>query len=260
MKDEQTVWTFPLQAGAISEHDDGNFRTAIHGFTPGCDVHLLPGSTYLGCVFEGNLVLRYQDRERQLYAGDYFSVVGPATVSGSGWGMSSCLQGYTGVNEIGGPIEPTGRLRYIDGCTDSLLIPPVRKGDPCLNHLHFPERIRQTPHTHPSVRTGLVYRGSGECIVPGREPIPLRPGSAFVIPTGVMHSFNTSDATLDVIAFHPDSDTGMTDDDHPMINRTMVEGVSANQIPEIRTPARSRTTAAASAIIGVAQQEPIPQS
>jgi quercetin dioxygenase-like cupin family protein len=229
------VSTFDLQAGLLTEHDDGKFRTLIYGFTPGCEVHLMPGCTHLGCIYEGELILKYEGRERRLYAGDFFSVIGPATVTGSGWGMSSSVPGYTGINALGGPIEPTGRLRYIDGCTDSLLIPPVRKGDPCLNHLHFPTGITQTPHTHPSVRTGLVYRGRGECIVPGYPPIPLRPGSAFVIPTNCMHSFNTSDNTLDVIAFHPDSDTGMTDDDHPMVNRTMVDGVSASRIPEIRT-------------------------
>lgn len=175
--------------------------------------------------------------------------------------MSSSLPGYVGINAVGGPIEPTGRLRYIDGCTDTLLVPPVRKGDPCLNHLHFPTGIRQTPHTHPSVRTGLVYRGRGECIVPNRDPIPLRPGSAFVIPTGAMHSFNTSDETLDVIAFHPDSDTGMTDDDHPMVNRTMVAGVSASKIPEIRTRAREQATAPeAIALIGQTRPTQVPLS
>lgn len=235
MNQEQTVSTFELRAGLITEHDDGHFRTVIYGFTPGCDVELKQGYTHLGCVFDGDLILKFQDRERRLYAGDYFSVVGPATVSGSGWGMSSSVPGYIGSNAVGGPIEPTGRLRYIDGCTDTLLVPPVRKGDPCLNHLHFPTGIQQTPHTHPSVRTGLVYRGRGECIVPDRDPIPLRPGSVFVIPTDATHSFNTSDDTLDVIAFHPDSDTGMTDDDHPMVNRTIVDGVSASRIPEIRT-------------------------
>lgn len=142
---------------------------------------------------------------------------------------------YVGLNLFGGPVEKVGRFRYIDGCSDSLLIPPVRKGDPCLNHLHFPAGIRQTPHTHPSVRTGLVLRGSGECIVPATDAIPLRPGNIFIIPTNSTHSFNTSANTMDVIAFHPDSDAGMTDDDHPMINRTIVDGVSARYIDSIRT-------------------------
>jgi len=149
--------------------------------------------------------------------------------------MASSAPAYLGLNVFGGPVEAKGRLRYIDGCSDTLLVPPVRKGDPCLNHLHFPIAIRQTRHTHPSVRTGFVYRGEGECIVPEGDPIPLRPGCVFIIPTDSLHSFNTYDRTMDVIAFHPDSDTGMTDDDHPMVNRTMVGGVSASLIDAIRT-------------------------
>ena len=40
---------------------------------------------------------------------------------------------------------------------------------------------------------------------------------------------------MDVVAYHPDSDTGPTHDDHPMLNRTIVEGVSARDIDKIRT-------------------------
>jgi len=232
---QQQVSTFPIKAGLLREHDDGRFRTVIYGFTPGCEVVLPGGCTYLGAVIEGDIHIRYLDRQRRLCAGDYFSVVGPAKVTSSGFGMASSAAGYVGINAFGGPIETVGRLRYIDGCSDTLLIPPVRKGDPCLNHLHFPPGIRQTPHTHPSVRTGFVYHGRGVCVVPDCDPIPLRPGSLFIIPTDALHSFDTADVTMDVIAFHPDSDTGMTDDDHPMVNRTIVDGMSANQIRTIRT-------------------------
>jgi len=38
-----------------------------------------------------------------------------------------------------------------------------------------------------------------------------------------------------VIAYHPDSNFGATDIDHPMINRTMVNGVSASELDAIRT-------------------------
>jgi hypothetical protein len=40
---------------------------------------------------------------------------------------------------------------------------------------------------------------------------------------------------LRVIAYHPDSDFGPTHEDHPMINRTMVGGVSASELPHLRT-------------------------
>jgi hypothetical protein len=53
--------------------------------------------------------------------------------------------------------------------------------------------------------------------------------------TDTLHSFNTEADSMDVITFHPDSDVGMTDDDHPMVNRTIVDGVSARFIDQIRT-------------------------
>ena len=50
------------------------------------------------------------------------------------------------------------------------------------------------------------------------------------------HSFMTPETNgMDVIAFHPDSDFGATDINHPMINRTIVDGVSANMLEDIRT-------------------------
>ncbi len=90
---------------------------------------------------------------------------------------------YHGFFHLGGPVEEKGRLRYIDGCTDSLLIPPTLSGDACLNLLHLPPHTCQTPHTHPSLRVGLIIRGRGHCLTDeGR--IPLDPGQAFVIRAG----------------------------------------------------------------------------
>ena len=157
---------------------------------------------------------------------------------------------FKAMTVIGGVVEDKGRLKYIDGCTDSLLIPPVKKGDPCLNHLHFPDSIIQTPHTHPSHRIGIVIRGEGECETPFGN-LPLREGVIFVIKEyngkgmeqgldGDMyeagtHKFNTYGSSMDVIAFHPDSDFGAEDEFHPMINRTIVKGVSANKLNDIKT-------------------------
>ncbi|NOQ71178.1 MAG: cupin domain-containing protein [Crocinitomix sp.] len=142
---------------------------------------------------------------------------------------------YHGLFSMGGPIEKKGRLKYIDGCTDSLLIPPVKKGDPCLNALFFPKGIDQTSHTHPSDRIGLVYSGSGKCITTD-ETIDLVPGDLFIIHQEGIHSFRTnSDEELIVVAFHPDSDFGPEDEDHPMINRTIVDGKSAKSIKAIQT-------------------------
>ena len=132
------------------------------------------------------------------------------------------------------PVEPVGRLRYIDGCTDSLLIPPQMLGDPCLNALYFPAHISQTEHTHPSPRIGLVARGSGECHT--REAThSLFPGLTFIITADGKHRFSTTEEAMIVVAYHPDSDYGPTHETHPMINRTIVQGVSASQIELIRT-------------------------
>ncbi|MDR9895291.1 cupin domain-containing protein [Aetokthonos hydrillicola Thurmond2011] len=201
--------------------------------------------THFGFVFDGftNLTTCYAGFEQvfTLAKGMYFCVPGSVSVSG-GWGILISSLKYHGMFMIGGPVEEKGRLLYMDGCSDSLLVPPTIKGDPCLNHLHFPPRISQTRHTHPSIRIGIVMSGKGRCIIPENDDgtgldveIPLTPGQIFVIPTNGQHSFFTDDSTLDIIAYHPDSDTGPTHDDHPMINRTFVKGQSAREIKEIRT-------------------------
>ena len=55
------------------------------------------------------------------------------------------------------------------------------------------------------------------------------------IPAGCLHSFFTTDSSLDVIAWHPDSDFGPTHDDHPMVNLTLVDGISASLLPALQT-------------------------
>lgn len=134
--------------------------------------------------------------------------------------------GYRGVFLLGGPIEAAGRLRYIDGCTDSLLLAPVVCGDPCLNHLHIPAGTRQSQHTHPSVRVGVIVRGHGVCVTPDGEHA-LSPEMSFVIEPDLPHSFHTDRESLDVVVYHPDSDTGPTHEDHPMKNRTILSGASS---------------------------------
>ncbi|MFM7012786.1 MAG: cupin domain-containing protein [Betaproteobacteria bacterium] len=148
---------------------------------------------------------------------------------------------YNGLMQIGGRIEPTGRLRYIDGCSDTLLVPPVKKGDPCLNLLHFPTGIKQTMHTHPSMRIGVVARGYGVCHTPFGDT-PLVPNQLFVIKPSNgrkedgldgkqhevgLHCFETHNREMQIIAYHPDSDWGATDEDHPMKNNTFIDGISA---------------------------------
>ncbi|QGJ70203.1 Acetylornithine aminotransferase [Planctomycetales bacterium 10988] len=142
-------------------------------------------------------------------------------------GITISMENYRGFFQLGGPIEKAGRLRYVDGCSDSLLFSPIIKGDPCLNLLLIPPHTEQTEHTHPSFRLGMIVEGSGICRTPEGNS-PLLPGTVFALPAESRHAFWTEDEPLLIIAFHPDSDFGPTHENHPMINRTIINGVSAS--------------------------------
>lgn len=229
-----------------------------------------PSSSFYIFVYVGSFVVTSEDGVYQLLEGQYASLHSRKPVS-----FNSLCNGSKAIvvevlhdrgiypetkfkcmNMVGGPIEKEGRLSYIDGCTDSILIHPVKLGNPCLNHLHFPAGIDQTQHTHPSHRIGIVHKGDGLCITPFGN-LPLKTGMIFIIkewdgetyssnvgsdtefpegdyPVG-QHAFRTFETEMDVIAFHPDSDFGATDVNHPMINKTIVNGVSASLIDSIRT-------------------------
>nr|MBP9839320.1 AraC family ligand binding domain-containing protein [Pseudomonadota bacterium] len=128
-----------------------------------------------------------------------------------------------GLFSIGGPLEDKGRLKYINNCSDTLLVPPPKLGEPCLNALYFPANTVQTSHTHPSFRVGIVSSGAGFCLTQNSQ-YELRKGTVFLLPENTIHSFKTvgENSSLVVFAFHPDSDFGPTDENHPMINRTII--------------------------------------
>ncbi len=216
--------------------------------------------SYYGFVYQGSMTLdRVGVGKMYLTSGMYFSLSDDFSLCGEGKAVVIEVFDNEGVyklidvpamNLVGGPIESKGRLKYIDGCSDSLLISPVKMGGPCLNHLHFPKAIEQTAHTHPSHRIGIVSKGSGKCVTPFGD-LDLIEGMIFIIlewdletygegldgemhPAGT-HCFFTFDEAMDVIAFHPDSDFGPTDVNHPMINRTIVKGLSASSYDNILT-------------------------
>lgn len=219
-------WNFWGQLDRITDDDCG--PTRLWGFEnqsePGRVRYEVPavGASY-GYLDSGSALLVDDAARITLAPGEWFAmpagfelVLGPASRL-----IFSQREGFRSPRQSGGPIEHRGRLRYIDGCSDTLLACPPVKGDPCLNHLHFPPSITQTEHYHPSVRSGTVARGLGWCETPlGLSP--LVPGMAFVIPRHGLHRFLTERLELDVIAYHPDSDWGPTDEDHPMVNRTWV--------------------------------------
>ena len=228
----QNFFAFEWTTGKVADCDP-NFPTTLYAWD-GEELALDNVDTaYFGFVQEGAAVLTTASGSFTLGTGMYFSANNVLSIKG-GKGIVMAREHHQAFFSVGGPVEPTGRLKYIDGCTDSLLIAPVKMGDPCLNLLCFPPGIDQTAHTHPSDRIGVVHSGRGECETP-EGIIQLRPGVMFRIPYEGNHKFRTFDSEMRVIAYHPDSDFGPQDEDHPMINRTMVEGVSAAKIDAIRT-------------------------
>jgi quercetin dioxygenase-like cupin family protein len=195
------------------------FSTLIWGWS-GDRLAIDEPGTHFGFVYAGTAVLVCFAGTFTLKTGMYFAVPSEMSIE-QGCGMIVSRLGFRGLFQLGGPVEDRGRLRYIDGCTDSLLIPPVMQGDPCLNLLHLPPDTRQTAHTHPSLRAGMVFRGEGYCQTAERS-IALSPGQIFVIRAGGLHSFHTTSSSLLVLAYHPDSDFGPTHENHPMINRTII--------------------------------------
>jgi quercetin dioxygenase-like cupin family protein len=53
--------------------------------------------------------------------------------------------------------------------------------------------------------------------------ILLRTGDVFCIDENELHRFKTTDSEMRVIAYHPESDFGPTDQVQPMINRTILK-------------------------------------
>ena len=201
----------------------------IHTEKDGQIRQLPVSSTFYGYVFKGNV----QAGNLTASTGQYFCFT--ATPDSNFLDINVFKEtnffmieriGFKGQNQVGGPLEETGRLVYIDGCSDSLIIYPPRLGDPSLNYLFFPEKIEQTFHIHPSYRLGVVIDGEGQSDYfensTEEKHLQLKKGVVFYLPKMEKHRFKTFDKTLKIIAFHPDGDWGPTDHNHTMLNRTYI--------------------------------------
>jgi quercetin dioxygenase-like cupin family protein len=182
----------------------------------------IPCSTTYGVVLSGKAEL-----EPDIIAktNQYFSIwsLNSKKIKISGEVVFFTRIGFKGQNTLGGPIEKSGRLCYIDGCSDSLLVYPPRLGDPSLNVLYFPAGTNQTFHIHPSIRLGVVLEGEGYSnlkINDKEKEIPLKKGDLFCIEERETHRFRTTNSSMVVIPYHPDGDWGPTDHNHSMLNRT----------------------------------------
>jgi quercetin dioxygenase-like cupin family protein len=131
------------------------------------------------------------------------------------------LSGYCMAEEMLTRVNPVspGNLSYIDGCSNSCVIPAPRNGDPCLNYLYFPPGVDQTFHTHPSIRIGMVLSGTGYADVDD-QTFELSAGKIFLLDRFALHRFRTTNSSMSLVAFHPDSEDGPKDEVNPMISRT----------------------------------------
>ncbi|MCP4520346.1 MAG: cupin domain-containing protein [Cytophagales bacterium] len=207
--------------GKIFDLSNDEYPANLYAFDSTSEVTLSsPKGSFFGFVFENEIHLQTTLGTFTLKEGMYFSIAEEAVITGDGKAIIIEQKDHNAFFHIGGPIENKGRLTYIDGCTDSLLISPPVMGNPCLNLLQIPKGTFQSQHTHPSFRIGIVVKGYGTCVTP-TETFPLTAGQIFVIPKDAYHSFTTENDDLLVVAYHPDSDFGPTHENHPMINRTV---------------------------------------
>jgi len=219
--------------GEIIDMTETMYPTMMISISDDFDLEPLVGNIY-GFVTKGAFKINTGNkRSWEVVEGDFFSLKTNMEEMSEAFLLQDDSQmfwivryGFRGIDMIG-ESEKNGRLSYIDGCTDSLLVMPPRLGDPCLNYLHFPMGIDQTQHLHPSIRMGIVIGGKGEAFQKpdGKQKgweEDLSKGMMFCLEEGEVHSFRTAENYMDIIAYHPDSDFGPTDIDHPMLNRTYI--------------------------------------
>ncbi len=213
---------FNIRDGILIDSSQAQFPYIVRGLA-GSTLPLESNRTHVGMVSSGQIRVSDVHGNCRLGPGTFFCVQGAEIEPMVPEARALIISGafFSGLRMFGGPLEGTGRLNYVDGCSDTLLLAPSRKGEPCLNHLHIPPRVPQRRHYHPSDRVGIILRGSGVCHTDDGD-FALAPGAGWRISAGMNHCFETGSESLDVIAWHPDSDFGPTDEDHPMINRTWV--------------------------------------
>ena len=227
--------SFELAHGHLLSHRDYKFSADVYGWKNNIfnssDYDIDSKSTSFGFVQNGwcRLFDFSKNLSFDLCKGMYFSfpnngkfILEPLEEEEGSRGIINVDNNYFGIFTIGGSIEATGRLSYIDGTNTNLIIPPILHGDPCLNVLYLDRNLEQTPHTHPSFRSGFVINGRGECNLPAmNESHDFVPDTVFWIPQDCLHSFKSLNNRLDILTFHPDSEFGPSHEQHPMMNNTI---------------------------------------
>lgn len=121
----------------------------------GGSIDLRADSSLFITVLDGEMAIDNGGLKASLAVCCYGAFPGGTQISGTGNAVIVSSVNYKCMALFGGPLEIDGRLRYVDGCTNSLLLAPPVKGEPCLNFLNLPTGTHQTPHTHPT-KCGLT--------------------------------------------------------------------------------------------------------
>lgn len=221
--------TFSASATAqLIDYSDKKLPFKLYTWTPAQPLKLPTSSddrnkdhTFWGFVYEGSTFLESPANTYTLETGQYFSICDGIVLSG-GRGLVVDSIGYKGLNHIGGPIESSGRLKYLNNSTDTLLISPARKGEPCLNVLYFPPNTDQLLHYHPSARIGMLAWGNGTYLNT-LGSFELQAGQMFFTRPNECHKFQTGPKEpMTLVIYHPDSLVGPTDEHHAMLDGTIV--------------------------------------
>lgn len=233
---DREVSIYDLKKEISLNYENDEFPTEIFIYSGGNKL-LRDGASHYIVVYSGVTVLKYNGDIRTLGEGCYGVFPGKTELlSGSGATFVVSAVGYDAMHLSGGPIEDTGRLRYIDNCHNTVLLPPPVKGEPCLNFLDLCPGVTQTPHTHPTIRIGIILRGSGACGT-ATGTLPLKTGTMFVIPPETLHSFQSKEEQMKIVIYHPDSVDGPTHTSNTMMNNTFIEGKTAQNLPQFHTKA-----------------------
>jgi mannose-6-phosphate isomerase-like protein (cupin superfamily) len=222
----------------VKDNIDKYYPDSCYGLQTWSDQEIVLSSqgNHFGYVFSGRSQIRQDNGNGYwLNEGMYFSLPTASVIDGEkSSGFVITRTGFNHAFTLGGPVAAPGEFAYIDGGRTDILLPPMRKGDPGLYGLHFPPGVDQKMHNHESDRVVLVISGCGCCLTPDQR-CDFSPGMVLRIPRREKHKFMTFDQGLSMVIFHPDSEMGFSDTNHPMLVQTYIDGVSAAQLPHLHT-------------------------
>jgi hypothetical protein len=169
-------------------------------------------STTYGYVLEGEANF---EGEESITAGKYFCrwTKEQTRINYTGKLVLFIRVGFKGQNLIGGPVEESGRLSYIDGSSDTILVYPPRIGDPIFSVVYFPKNTEQTFQMHSSVRMGAIISGGGYiCFDEAEENnVSLTLGDMICFEQNERHRIKTTGNILQMIVYNPQGNWGPQD-------------------------------------------------